>query len=85
MKGALAAMLTMIATAAAAAAPPIPVAAARVIFARRHALCSADGGRLWGVSLCGPLMLADPKTHVGLVTRKLQSTAKFHLIHWPSS
>ncbi len=71
MKGALAAMLTMIATAAAAAAPPIPVAAARVIFARRHALCSADGGRLWGVSLCGPLMLADPKTHAAIANVRL--------------
>lgn len=26
------------------------------------ALCRADGGRLWGESLCGPLMLVDPKT-----------------------
>lgn len=25
-------------------------------------LCAADGGRLWGRSLCGPVVVADPKT-----------------------
>jgi hypothetical protein len=50
----------------ATAPPPIPVAAATHVFARAHALCSADGGRLWGVSLCGPLMLADPQTHAAI-------------------
>lgn len=35
--------------------------AARV-FARAHALCEADAGRLWGMSLCVPIMLADPNT-----------------------
>jgi hypothetical protein len=71
MKGALVAVLTLLATAAVAAVPAIPVTAARVIFARRHALCSADGGRLWGVSLCGPLMLADPKTHAAIANVRL--------------
>jgi hypothetical protein len=46
--------------------PPIPVTAAGPVFARAHALCSADGGRLWGLSLCGPLMLADPQTHAAI-------------------
>ena len=50
----------------ATAPPPIPAAAASHVFARAHALCSADGGRLWGVSLCGPLMLADPQTHAAI-------------------
>ena len=56
------ALLTVAVRAAAATAPSIPVTAAAAVFARAHALCSADGGRLWGVSLCGPLMLADPRT-----------------------
>lgn len=63
---ALASILAVLPVAAAAAAPPVPVSAAGAVFARRHALCSADGGHLWGVSLCGPLMLADPETHAAI-------------------
>jgi hypothetical protein len=63
---ALATLVVMLPGAAAAAAPAIPLAAAGAIFARAHALCSADGGRLWGISLCGPLMLADPETHAAI-------------------
>jgi hypothetical protein len=25
-------------------------------------LCERDGGRLWGVSLCGPMVIGDPST-----------------------
>ncbi len=69
MKGAaaLASLLTVLPVASATAGvPPVPVKAASVVFARAHALCSADGGRLWGVTLCGPLMLADPLTHAAI-------------------
>ncbi|HEX8293780.1 MAG TPA: hypothetical protein VF570_18595 [Pyrinomonadaceae bacterium] len=31
-------------------------------FAEARALCARDGGRLWGRSLCGPMMFADPLT-----------------------
>jgi hypothetical protein len=55
-------MLSVAVAAAAASAPSIPVSSAAAVFARAQALCAADGGRLWGVSLCGPLMLADPHT-----------------------
>lgn len=41
---------------------PIPTADARAVFAQAELLCDADGGRLWGASLCGPIMLVDPKT-----------------------
>lgn len=41
---------------------PIPAAEARAVFAQAQALCAADGGRLWGASLCAPIMLVDPKT-----------------------
>jgi hypothetical protein len=63
---ALALFLTMLPVAGAAAAPAIPVTAAGAVFARAQALCSADGGHLWGLSLCGPLMLADPQTHAAV-------------------
>jgi hypothetical protein len=39
--------------------PPIPIDSARHAFAEAHALCSADDGKLWGVSLCGPIMFVD--------------------------
>src|SRR5215213_9608451 len=37
-------------------------AAAGLYFAEARALCVRDGGRLWGRSLCGPMMFADPST-----------------------
>ena len=39
--------------------PPISIDSARHAFAEAHALCSADDGKLWGVSLCGPIMFVD--------------------------
>lgn len=38
---------------------PIPIDSARRDFAQAHALCSADNAKLWGVSLCGPIMFVD--------------------------
>jgi hypothetical protein len=38
---------------------PIPIDSAKRAFAQAHALCAADGGKLWGVSLCGPIMFVD--------------------------
>ncbi|HSG01122.1 MAG TPA: hypothetical protein VLA20_08320, partial [Vicinamibacterales bacterium] len=35
---------------------------ARRYFAEAAAICEADNGRLWGVSLCGPMIFADPVT-----------------------
>jgi hypothetical protein len=65
-------------------APPIPLAASRAVFVRAHALCSADDGRLWGRSLCGPLMLADPQTHAAIANVPLpgaqRSGAYYRLI-----
>lgn len=45
-----------------AAEPVIPADAARAVFAESATLCAADGGKLWGVSLCGPMLLVDPAT-----------------------
>jgi len=55
-------MLACAAVLAGDAPPPIPPDAARAVFAEADALCRADNGRLWGASLCAPLMLVDPAT-----------------------
>lgn len=44
-------------------AASIPRVDAASIFASAHALCEAEAGRLWGVSLCVPMMVADANTH----------------------
>lgn len=44
-------------------AQPIPTQTARAYFAEAQSLCQADHGDLWGISLCGPMMFADPKSH----------------------
>jgi hypothetical protein len=41
---------------------PIPIAAARERFVEAARACDEDGGRLWGSSLAGPLLLVDPAT-----------------------
>ena len=35
---------------------------AQEYFKDAQALCEREGGRLWGVSLCGPMVIADPAT-----------------------
>ncbi|HZO93548.1 MAG TPA: branched-chain amino acid ABC transporter permease [Candidatus Baltobacteraceae bacterium] len=45
-----------------AAGDAIDVAVAARAFADRSAECAVDGGRLWGVSLCGPMVFVDPRT-----------------------
>jgi len=35
---------------------------ARAFFKEAQALCERDGGRLWGVSLCGPMVIGDART-----------------------
>lgn len=34
----------------------------RMAAAELAQMCEADGGRLWGLSLCGPFMVVDPRT-----------------------
>ena len=51
-----------------AAGHPPPVVAqvdqqrAQEYFKEARALCERDGGRLWGVSICGPMVIADRRT-----------------------
>src|SRR5690349_14479812 len=35
---------------------------AEAYFKEAQAFCDRDGGRLWGISLCGPMVFADPAT-----------------------
>lgn len=49
-----------IAGAARAAAPDD--AQAKAVFAEREAICAQDAGRLWGRTLCGPILLIDPES-----------------------
>jgi hypothetical protein len=35
---------------------------AQEYFREAQALCARDGGRLWGVSVCAPMVIADPRT-----------------------
>jgi hypothetical protein len=39
--------------------PALSDVAAGAVFEEAEALCQADNGRLWGASLCGPMMLVD--------------------------
>jgi hypothetical protein len=48
--------------ASAARGNALDAAVAGRYFAEARALCARDGGRLWGRSLCGPMMFADPST-----------------------
>ena len=44
------------------AAAQVDQARAEQYFKEARALCERDGGRLWGVSLCGPMVFADAAT-----------------------
>ena len=41
---------------------PINLDAARQQFRAAQEICARDAGRLWGVSLCGPILLVDPQS-----------------------
>ena len=43
-------------------AAEIDLEAAQQGFRAAQELCTADAGRLWGVSLCGPMMFVDPQS-----------------------
>jgi hypothetical protein len=56
------AMLTLSA-AAVAQAPSIDPLAAKAAFTEAQTFSDRDGGRLWGKTLYGPLLIVDPMTH----------------------
>jgi hypothetical protein len=44
------------------AAAQVDLARAEQYFKEAQALCERDGGRLWGVSICAPMVFADRRT-----------------------
>jgi hypothetical protein len=58
------------------AAKPIDLAVAKQYFAEAAALCEKDAGKLWGVSLCGPMIFVDSESR-GVVAN--QADANGHL------
>ena len=48
---------------------------AEVFFKEAAAICQRDGGRLWGVSLCGPMVFADARTRT-VATNQPRPTAE---------
>jgi hypothetical protein len=48
---------------------------AATYFNEAAVLCAREGGRLWGVSLCGLMVFADPVTH-SIATNRQEPTAK---------
>ena len=52
---------------------------AEAYFKEAATICQRDGGRLWGVSLCGPMVFADARTHT-LATNQPRPTGE-----WPRS
>lgn len=58
---------------------PIDASVALQYFREAKAACDRDGGKLWGKSVCGPILFVDPQTRMvvanqsdlqGLLTRK---------------
>jgi hypothetical protein len=58
----VATLLGIFVTVATAAVAQVDSERAQVYFKEVSALCERDGGRLWGMSLCGPMVIADAIT-----------------------
>src|SRR5438105_4216967 len=56
------AILAVVTCHALPAAAQVDQQRAQEYFKEARALCERDGGRLWGVSLCGPMVIADAAT-----------------------
>ena len=42
---------------------------ARQYFQQADSICRKDNGRLWGVSLCGPMLFVDPASHMAVANQ----------------
>ena len=58
----LTAALLLLSATGVAARSQLEAASAVAVFEEARSLCEADGGRAWGVSLCGPMLIADSAT-----------------------
>ena len=60
----------------AAQAPAIDLALARGHFQEAQTVCARDAGRLWGLSLCGPMLFIEPESIIpcmGIMPPRLTS------------
>jgi len=55
-------LLASLALLGATADPPFPLDRAKNVLEEARLACAEDGVRLWGRSLCGPLVLVDPQS-----------------------
>jgi hypothetical protein len=55
--------------AASAVSQTIDLTLARQYFQEADTICQRDNGRLWGVSLCGPMLLVDPATRTAVANQ----------------
>ncbi len=53
---------------------------AQEYFKEVQALCERDGGRLWGVSLCGPMVIADRRTQTFATSQPAPDGARPRLL-----
>src|SRR5918997_3344129 len=53
---------------------------AQEYFKEARALCERDGGRLWGVSLCAPMVIADRRTQTFATSQPAPEGARPQLL-----
>jgi hypothetical protein len=70
-------LASIIPVAIGAEAPAIDSALASRYLQEAAQLCNADGGRLWGKSLCGPILLVDPVSR-RVVANQADAQGKLH-------
>ena len=56
---------------------PIDAGLAAQYFREARAACERDGGRLWGVSPCGPILFVEPQTR-GVVANQPDAEGQDH-------
>jgi hypothetical protein len=66
--------------AATAAAAQVDEQRAQEYFKEARALCERDGGRLWGVSLCAPMVIADRRTQTFATSQPAPEGARPRLL-----
>jgi hypothetical protein len=49
---------------------------AQEYFKEAKTLCDRDSGRLWGVSICAPMIIADPRTHTFATSQPLPDSPR---------
>src|SRR5512133_4365577 len=53
---------------------------AQEYFKEARALCERDGGRLWGVSICAPMVIGDARTQTFATSRPAPNAPRPRLI-----